>query len=328
MNLPDYVNRPTGYDLALRGPYLQQGVTMRCYAIKAQKNALSAMCERYLNGPANQTVRYTPFSSHVMVVFADMPRVSAADPSLGYMHEIDVSIFVPVLRHTGNSILPDGIAVFMPYLFVNNDWALITGREGGLGFRKNLGLSFSDQVPDLATADSATSGGARFLNHVEAWTINQRGNDSKLQRQRLIELTGDKHDANVGDQHASPGDLFKHVLEKMLGSLAEGLLDQVLHLMISMNPATGIHMPVVYLRQYRDAVQGDKAVLQSVFESKGFFPLNTYRGGGFLDGDHQISFANPVSHPIADELGVAADTALPVEFAFELDCDFMMDIPR
>lgn len=317
MNLPSYIDRPGGYDAALRGPYLQEDVSMRGYVIAAGHSALAAMCDRYLNAPAQGKVEYRPFASFVTLVFADMRKVSAGDPTFGSMREIDVGVFVPVLRYEPGHLLPSGMAVFMPYLFVSNDWALITGREGGLGFRKNLGLSFTDTDEDVDAP-----GGAERLTHVDAWTIKQRGAASRLGRQRLIELSGDHRTPPSLETHAHPLELLRSVLGKMAGEVAADVLKAILQRRLATNADAGVHIPIVFLKQMRDAHLGAQAVVQEVFEANGFMPLRSFRGGRLLGGQQQVRIANPASHPIADEIGVTPDVPLEVKIAFEVDCDF------
>ena len=317
MTLPKYINRPTGYDLALPGPYYQRDVTLRCYGFGADKAALQAMCDRYLN-IEGATCRYAPLSHHALMVFANMEKVTCGDPEMGSMHEIDAALFVPVLRYEPGHILPQGVAIFMPYLFVNTDWALVTGREGGLAFRKNLGLSFFDKTNATGVPT------ANFLNHVEAWVVPERDVNSRLVPQRVIELTGDHEDAVIKDSHESPAKIMEQVVESIAEHLAEDLLGLLKGLVLASHPKASAKLAVVFLKQYRDAIDSTTAAMQEVFSADGELPLADFRGGGFISGDHKLKFGDPVSHPIASELGVPADTPIDVEFAFELDCDFNM----
>lgn len=319
MTLPKYINRPTGYDLALPGPYYQRDVTMRCYAFGADKTALEKMCDRYLNIDGSAS-RYAPLSHHALMVFANMDKVSCADPEMGSMQEIDAALFVPVLRYEPGHLLPRGVEVFMPYLFVNSDWALVTGREGGLAFRKNLGLSFFDKT------DSSGMPAANLLNHVEAWVVPERGVNSRLVRQRVIELIGDHEDADIDKKHDSPSKLMEQVLESIAVHIAKDPQKAVMEVVLASHKKASVNLPVVFLKQYRDAIDNTAAVMQEVFSANSELPLSEFRGGGFISGAHKLKFGDPVSHPIASELGVAADTELEVEFAFELDCDFTMDV--
>lgn len=317
----DYIDRPTGYDLSLPGPYHQQGVTMCVYVVPADKAALQRTLDRYLNVVSTRW-EYRPLTGHVMGVFADMKSVTSADPNLGHMHEIDVSFFVPALRFEKGGFLPHGIAAFIPYLYVNNDWAMATGREV-FGFRKEVGLSFSDQDPN-----GPDWPGAEALTHVDAMVMLEKSAAANLSPHRLIDLhtpaAPRARESNWSHLHEA----FDEVVGRLLGGVARDTVRVIESLFGDHKRQLSLDIPTVFLKQFRDAVEADKACYQTTFEANGAAKLDTFRGGGFLRGDYAITLSSTPSHPIAQELGLDDRKPIPVEFAFEVDVDFDMDLPR
>ncbi|MBX3272236.1 MAG: NAD(P)-binding protein [Sandaracinaceae bacterium] len=318
--LPPYVERPTGYDLALAGPYHQRGVTLRAFALEGDPAALQATCDRYLNRPGSPWI-YRPLGRTVLLTMLNMEHVSAGDPSLGYMHEIDGAFQMPVLRYAPGAKLPSGVATFMPYLWVNNDWPMITGREV-LAFRKEIGTSFSD-------GDDTKVTHARALTHVDAWVIPAR--DSELVNRRVFEIRSGKSER--GAPWATPTELLRGVAQGLVKDAALFAEEEIAHLLPETLEGGGLRVPTVFLKQLRDAYDNSRAVVQEVFVADGVLPLSGLRGAWPLIGEHHVWLADFASHPIAQELGLGngggqGAQTLDVKFAFEVDFDFDMELPK
>lgn len=315
--LPPYVERSSGYDLALAGPYHQRGVTLRAFALRGDRDALQATCDRYLNVPGSGEYEYRPLGHTVLLTMLNMTRVSAGDASLGYMHEIDGAFQFPVLRYAKGDILPNGVATFMPYLWVNSDWPMVTGREV-LGFRKEVGTSFSDGDDSRVTS-------AADLTHVDAWVIPSRG--AALENRRVVDLKS--AGASRGPAWEHPLALIRGVADALAGDLSHFALDAILHLFPSLM-ADSLTVPVAFLKQLRDARDGTRACYQQVFEANGKLPLSGFRGAWPLFGQHTVTIQDFVSHPILAELGLsqkAGAQTFTAEYAFEVDFDFDMELP-
>jgi hypothetical protein len=309
--LPPYISRPTGYDLSLSGPYVQEKVSMRLFVLPGKKPCLEAACDRYLNGPLGEK-RYTPLSHHVVMIVADMGHVYPSDRKLGSMHEIDVCFFVPVVRWDGD--LPTGVGVFIPYLFVNNDWALVTGRQV-LGFFKDLGISFSAK-----DVDSDDYQGISDLDRVEAWVMPETGEDSQLTRRRV--LTWQRSDTACADETAhtfsSLGQVLEKLVEHLVGDIEHGIEHVVRDLLKGMLARARVQIPAVFLKQFRWEVDSTRAIYQRVIEADGAVRGEDFEGGGLLPGDWEITVTDYPSHPMASELGLTVNQAIVPELAIEV----------
>src|SRR5262249_29404306 len=94
--------------------------------------------------------------------------------NIGWMHEIDVAFWVPVVAFNGGAI--ESIAWFLPYVFVNNGWAMATGREI-YGFPKELGSFVLPKDKDAAA-----------LFPLDTLAIKTLGHDSQAEVQGLLDV--------------------------------------------------------------------------------------------------------------------------------------------
>jgi hypothetical protein len=313
--LPRYIDRPGGFDPALAGPYTQMGVNARAYLLRADKAALTAVCDRYLNLPGT-TDEYQPLLPLAIFTMMNMSKVSAGDASLGFMHEIDGGFILPVLRKSRTNPLDFSPALFMPYLWVNNHWPMVTGREV-FGFRKEVGLSFSDFDDD----DQVTK--AAQLSHIDAFVVPKLG--AKLEVKRLVEV-----DASSLAEPSSVWRTLDEIVDDVLQGASAFTLQTIKLALSILNPGAALHVPVVFLKQIRDAYQPDRACFQEVFRAGGRVPLANF-SASLLSGQHWLTIHDYASHPLVRELGLEnVDPAGRVRaaLALETNLDFDVDLPR
>jgi hypothetical protein len=310
-----YIDRLGGYDLALAGPYQQQQVTWRIFVLSARHDALQATCDRYLNQGGNEHyVPFLPVEGLVLLTMLDMQRVSAGTQALGFMHEIDCAFQIPV--RTNGSLTP---RVFMPYVWVNDVWPMVTGRDS-FGFRKEIARSFSDHPDDDAVS------GAYELTHVDGSVIPNPGD--KLQRRRLIDIAGPPAAPALpaaGNPHGFLRELWQTLLATEGAILAE--------LLALLDPGKPTLSPrVVFLKQLRDTFMQDRACFQQVFEAA--FQLNVadFKGAQRQPADEfKITVQSYASHPIVEELGLAElgeqQATLTPKLVVDLAWDFSLPTP-
>jgi hypothetical protein len=313
--MPLYVERPTGYDLALAGPYQSRGVSVRAYAFEADWLALKATCDRYLNRPDRPDV-YLPLGGLALLTMLNIDRVTAGDPALGYMHEIDCAFQFPVLRFVGGWPIPVEVGTFMPYLWVDSHWPVITGREV-LGFRKEMGTSFTN-------ADDSQAASAADLQHVDCWVVPRRGN--KLAVKRIVAVDP----ASLAQQTTNPWQDAAAALGEVitalspLAPLGSGFLGSILS-------GLTLKAPAVFLKQFRDETDPTLACYQRVVLADCAIPAASV-GGGMLPGKPEITLESFDSHPVALELGLGnmaiGSQQLKSEFAFEARLDFDVHLSR
>lgn len=309
-----FVTRPGGYDLSSCPPYNIEDCSMRMYLLDADPDGLSASIRRYLSDvSASQGESFQPFGNRVIACFTAARKVTCQDPELGYMHEVDCGFFIPVLKFNAGRELC-GWGVFAPYLFVNNDWASVTGREVH-GFRKQLATSFSST--NDVNADDWDHDAAK-LDRIEAWAIDRPGRESRLRRAVICEVDSQHCDrrpasgiallrALVGNHHLAG------VAESFAAMLAGRLFKDV-----------KVHVPIYFLRQLRDPANGPDATPQSIVEGKLAIPVASLQGF-HLAGSHRLLFHNLVSHPFRDDLGLEPGVPHESHFTLQVTLDYELE---
>jgi hypothetical protein len=142
--MADYVTRnSSGYDLSLKGPYVNEGVNMNLHVLNAELLPLWRTVKRYLNDPPGKGW-YSPFGDRVLVSCTDVrkawrrrdPRIDARGRSL-VLHPR------PLLQSVTH---PD--RVVRTVSLREQRVAMVTGREIH-GFRKDLATSFATTDVDV-----------------------------------------------------------------------------------------------------------------------------------------------------------------------------------
>jgi uncharacterized protein with NAD-binding domain and iron-sulfur cluster len=303
--LPRYVQRSSGFDVALAGPYAQREVSARIYVLAADKHTLKATCDRYLN--LGGEWRYEPLGGFVLLALMHMNRVYAGDRSLGWMREIDVAFQVPLLKYEPGAVVPSGVALSSPYLWVNSCWPLITGREC-LGFRKEIGVSFSENDDRIACAAD--------LTRVNAFVVPARG--EMLAPRPIVELLEQPAD---GCAPLDPLDAA--------GELGLALGNLSLRTSSALLAYFEMGVPFVLLRQLRDARSPELACIQEILEAPVRIPKNGLRNAAMLRRLPRVRIHEYASHPIPAELGLGAGPTVELAplWGFEADVDFDVELP-
>jgi Acetoacetate decarboxylase (ADC) len=307
---------PRGGEQVFSQPLELRQVRFTSFLFHADTAALQAVCDRYLNGPSGGALHYRPLLPRILLGVADVGRVfpiDSPDEKKGFVSEIDIAIWMPVVRfskHLGISFT-EQIAWFLPYVFVDNAWACAAGREV-YGFPKEMGTF---QVP-RRTTDPA-------LITVDTLAIERFGPDAQAQVQRLLEVR--RIDAEpVGHPHQTWDqieEVFEDFLHVLLGSGGVslpglGLLAQAFQFVGQRE------VPLVFLRQFRDVVDGRRVCYQAIVEA--MTRVVQFRAAGKLPGDYRLTINALDSHPVAQELGLSGQGqetlgAWYVDFDFKLE---------
>lgn len=116
--------------LQLRPPFSFKGVTMALFPLLASRQRLRAFCDAQLN-LAPHLVRFEPAMPLVFLMLLDYGRMATEVANLGWVSQTEVAFGVP-LRW---SFIDDGRvrfhdwAVTCPFIFVDNELSMATGRE-------------------------------------------------------------------------------------------------------------------------------------------------------------------------------------------------------
>jgi len=128
--------------------------------------------------------------------------------------------------------------------------------------------------------------------------FRQFGADSVAQRERLLSLssssTVDVTGVNEFDsiKNTMSAELFKN----MRTNLAGGLLEFAARFIND-------HIPLVFLKQFRDAQNTHKACYQRLIEAP--LKVETFFEGGIFLNSYTLNIASLASHPLAQNLGLS-----------------------
>jgi hypothetical protein len=311
---PRYVER--GGELVVRQPLSLRGVTTYAFTLNARMDRLAALADRHLNAPAKGAVRYVPAGPFVALVCADIARGQARDEpdrSKGWMSERDVAFWVPLWagKQVGPVFVPQRLVFFLPYVFVDNVAATITGREI-YGFHKESGILRFPASPALAGSFS-----------VDTLVIPEHGFESAGEVTRLIDIQpfdagASRREEEWKDVDAGLGGLSQRLRSLVLQGLVESAADAAQKAL----GAAGLgDVRMVFLKQFRDAVDPSRACYQAIIEAPAV--VKAIRAGGALPR-HRVRITPADSHPIVDELGLSGAVTESV-FGSWLDFDFVME---
>ena len=289
--LPDYVDSAIGLPV-FRGPYLQQDTEMAVLFFHADSNRLTALCEQYLNAPSEGQTKYVPLTSHVAVVLAEMQATSGdeRDRRVGRLPETEVSFWIltVAMKKVAGIFVPDHLAWFLPFLFVDESNVIATGREV-YGFNKQAG-----QIQKPASVQ-------RPEFSLDVLGIKEFKPEAESRLEQLLDV---RHaDRAAGDE---PSDTW-HNWENAKAAITPEILKTMAA--DSKNKAAEIatllvthQMRLVFLKQFRDVTNTQQACYQAIVEAP--LMVQTFRQGGFLAGKYMMNVNRLDSHPLADILGL------------------------
>lgn len=312
IGLPGYVDSDIGLPV-FRGPYLQQDTEMAVLFFQADSDRLTALCDRYLTAPSEGQTKYVPLTSHVAVVFADMQATSgdARDRQVGRLPETEVSFWIltVAMKKVGGVFVPDHLAWFLPFLFVDESNVIATGREV-YGFNKQAGQfqkPSSIQRPEFS---------------LDVLGVKEFKPEAEGRVERLLDMRQVDH--VVGDDPSSTWRSWENArtaitpeILKTLATDAKNKAAEIATLLVTHQ------MRLVFLKQFRDVVNTQQACYQAIVEAP--LLVQTFRQGGFLAGKFVMSINQLDSHPLAAALGLHLENGeQPSAFGLWMKLDFML----
>jgi hypothetical protein len=323
--LPRYVER--GGDLVISQALRLKRAITYFFVLPAQIDRLAALANRLLNAPARGAVEYVPAGPFVSLVCADIGRAQARDVpdrDRGWLPERDIAFWVPLLARTRapskSTFGPHRLVWFLPYVFVDNEAAVVTGREifgfpkqsGTLRFPSDEGSGgvFSVDVLTIPVeSPESQAGTSRLVTVVPAEPGPPAGSASAGKPATLAETIRAHGDALLerAFQGAAPGIV---AAADVVGLLTRGFLDRA--------------VPMVFLKQFRDVADPSRACYRAIVEASAV--LDRWYAGGPLPA-HRVQIAPADSHPIVEDLGLPGHD-LPTLAATWMNYDFTMESGR
>jgi uncharacterized protein with NAD-binding domain and iron-sulfur cluster len=315
-NDPRYIGTGVGLPV-FQGPYMQEEAALAAFPIKADPARLKDICDKYLNGPAGGEYVYIPLLPYVLLVLANMTvySLAPAERNIGTMKETDVCFWILTVRYKkhGATYLPDRLVWFIPQLFVNNPYAVATGREV-YGFRKIMSEIVAPQSiknPEFAV---------RALGF-QQFTAQTLGSPQWV---LSVQKTGERSGAGDGRWN-SPKDAREEILKLLAGGsglakVSVGAFEEVSYDLLE---HFKIDIPMVFLKQFPDVADTEKACYQAVIEAPA--RLTGFRGGWVLKNRYELLLNDIPSFPIARELGLQVQNGkVELPIGFWVDIDFVV----
>lgn len=299
--LPKYLFR--GGDEEMSPPYTFRGLKIRSFPLEADVGRLQKLCDTYLNLAPPAVLEYRPVGRLVFMQVATYDYLASDVETEGWFSENEVSFNMLVARgHRENGRWrPTELAFYFPYIFVDNSWAIATGREV-FGYPKatswlDLPAEVKHPVP----------------MRLETMVLPKLGPKTRLSRRPLIEITKPEAGTHIWEHvvprgllatFAGAAEAFKDLVlgeDGLLAGVDVGLFGDVIHTFSDQR------IGIVSLKQFRDAAHPGRACYQAIVSCE--MCVLKYHGLGLLPGRYAVKLYDYESVPIARDFGLKTDTA-------------------
>ncbi|MBS0476345.1 MAG: acetoacetate decarboxylase family protein [Proteobacteria bacterium] len=312
--LPNYVTRPA--DSVHLQPYACRNTQLYGFYLRADKDVIQLrMVDPILNAPSGGAPEYRTFTDLVLMSFARAEHCTSTLPpasGMGWTVEYSWTLWVPLVvvkRELGIEVAQR--VVFYPaYICVDNSWSLAAGREV-YGFPKCYGPLTIPAASDPKATFSATT-----------LVIPTFGADSPAQMLPLIAVTQTAINTGAQEVWQDLKDAVGAIGHMLSGSGSQVIVPGFSLILDLFHLAANEEVPGVFLKQFRDAADGNKACFQAIVEAGSF--VEKFRGGGLLDGTFEATLADFDSHPLARDMGVGTGPQR-LEFPFWVNFDFVIN---
>jgi hypothetical protein len=329
-SLPDFISPPSAQDPQLPTPYRFEDIAARMFPLYANKQKLRTICNTYFNNIAvakNLPFRIKPIQSLVLMEVLSYPKMYAGGlpgQQFGYSTQNELLFSIPVVYWNHAAIpYPAAVGLFTPFLFVDNDWSLITGRDVA-GLPKCEGRF---QLPPNLSSVFPSAVDARVISPFSPNTASEFKPILEIQpRPIATAMMGSKAAPDLKQDltELQPETVWPYgPLERLYGPEAleglESVSDDIYQLLLA---SAGFKSVNYSLKQFRDAMNPGKAAYQSILECDA--KLTNFRDLGTYDGA-QYKLHSYDSLNIAQALGIPlnGDEIDPIfEIRFKLDVDF------
>ncbi|GMQ86256.1 MAG: hypothetical protein BMS9Abin07_1829 [Acidimicrobiia bacterium] len=282
--LPTYVPRLGHGEVALMPPGVIERATVVMFAAGVDESSLQAYVDLVLTDRGGPT--YHVASPTILFCFLDSPRLTSSRQPIGFVGDHEVAVWVPLVERNGSELR---FVVWMPYIWVDTDIAMATGREVW-GFPKTIGAydpPSGKGAPHVLstrifrTFDPETEGEEAELIRIDpasepGASVWKDFEEAARGIGRALGVEGTKKHFSFGDDLRLAVDLVEIAVSRKI--------------------------PVVNLKQFRDAVDGTKACYQAIIDSN--LELTGFHGGGPLLGDHRVTITPCASHQLIEDLGL------------------------
>jgi hypothetical protein len=303
MTRPRYIDRSG--EQVYPPPFSAANVGFFGFAALADRAALQALCERYLNAPLGGGDRFTPALAHVLFVFNTIDALRAETPAWqdrGWFPEQEAAVWVLVADRVREQLF-----WFHPYMLVDNSYALAMGREI-YGFPKSLGWFDIPRGPQAPVQLS-----------IDTVAVRTFAPETKGERARLFGVRQDGSTRPVKTGSGFGG--LREVLQELvqLAGIERGFFAKLGLAEHLFEDLIGGKMPMVFLKQFRDGAEPTLCCYQAIQEVQA--RLVKLHDARIYSQGYAIDIDDLASHPIRADLGLPAGP-VNAEFSFWLSFDF------
>ena len=344
--LPRYVEY--GALATAPGPLLCERARLYCFFVTTDRARVQQLCDSVFKAPTGGALRYrVPRLAPIVLTFGTIAGLRSLHPDhagRGTADEPEAAIWVPVIaqRHENGGYVDEHLAVFMPYIWVDDPIAFASGREV-YGFAKTQGWMprlGDPRAPVTSPAKRSCPDPPGELG-LDVYGVQDYGAGSEVARRRLLTIRARR--ARRGGVPSAPaagegddlGSLVTHCLTDLDPAWASeagtrrsaqpwrprtgGVAGpaRVLRAVLSEQV-----IRLVFLKQVRDAARGELAGLQQIVESRSTVTPRSMRWRK-LRGAYELEVNPLASHPLGDELGLTSSQtitrAFVAEFGFRME---------
>lgn len=297
MHLPPFIEMDG--DPQFPPPYVFQNVVIRSFRLSADLEVLTALCDKLLNIGTFQERGFEyrpilPFVDLEVLTYPFMKSRVSRFYNMGYTNQNEVyfRLLLGKFENVLGFLAPTGVAVFMPYIFVDNAWSLISGREV-IGYPKAL-ASFNLANPGPYPMSMTTD------------VFEQYDPATPQTRRKLMKIS----------QAGTPQAGLQGFTAWPWGVLDFGIFDQAL-IPLLQSVLQGSSFPTIQLKQIRDAESAQRACYQALVQAE--FQVTRIDQPSLLPSA-EIRIPHYDSLPIVNELGLGTGPLHPL-WQYSLTCD-------
>lgn len=303
--LPRYVER--GGEIVPPHPYSANNARTYVFLLPADLAKLQDMFDRFFKAPSGGAVEVRASVPVVVLTVSRIGALQSTDPpysELGCAAETEVAVWVPGVHLAGERLI-----WFHPYLFVDQHLALASGREI-YGFRKQMGrigIEGPERTPSLMS--------------LSVFTLPRFGPDQVAGEHPLVDVR--RGGSGLFAALPEAWSTLTQTVEGFTGVLATLGAGSTASLVAgtARDFLAGVR-PILFLKQFRDVAQPDRACHQAIVESRA--RLVRFHGAGLLR-HYTVTVHDLAGEPLRDELGLPPGPLEPLA-ALWVHTDFAVDL--
>lgn len=311
MQKPNYA--PLHGDFVTEAPFLEKGVTFYNFIVEGNRNYLQLICDSWFNTPSNGEVHIQPLLDDVIMTFADYESAgSIVTPYVKWgtapYKELIFSFFVVSLDKTLGIWVAERIYAFVPYIFVDNEFAMKIGNEV-LGMPKAMArFKLPADVHDPNLDFSA-----------DVYTLLKFKPETKGSWEPFVSLTQNSKSIPHAWEHKD--EALEYIKKTMFPDVkiplpGPGIFVEIAEMIFDQK------FPFISLKQFRDATDSSKACYQAIIDFS--CDMQKFKGAGLLSTDYKLKISDSALFPVAQDFGLDPENT-KIKFAFWLKWDFLFE---